>query len=91
MNSLGSSSRARLLLLDRRFLNESPLLTIPFDVKLNDLSLYEFSGSSGSVSFLFSPGGTSKNAPDFLWFELTFLEDGFRLNVVASEKEELSF
>lgn len=61
----------------------------PFDVKLNDLSLYEFSGSSGSVSFLFSPGGTSKNAPDFLWFELTFLEDGFRLNAIPSAKGEL--
>jgi len=63
----------------------------PFDVKLNDLSLYEFSGSSGSVSFLFSPGGTSKNAPDFLWFKLTFLEDGFRLNAAPSEKGQLYF
>lgn len=63
------------------------MLDSPFDVKLNDLSRYEFSGSSESPSFLFSPGGTSKNAPDFLWFELTFLEDGFRLNVVPSEKK----
>lgn len=58
-------------------------------MKLNDLSLYEFSGSSGSAGFLLSPGGggTSKNAPDFLWFEFTFLDDGFRLNAVIPPSE----
>lgn len=62
----------------------------PFDVKLNDLSRYEFSGSSGSAGLvLLSPGGgTSKNAPDLLWLKCIFLEDDFRLNTAPSETHE---